>query len=266
MATCVEDFKKTVIVADGITSLFAVEGAASPYAANYRVDIDGVLQEPDTDYTIDSTGNIEFTSVPPAGSKIVVIADSTDATIFIPNQPLQNISPNAPEVTTILRTECIGNSLATINNNFANLKHAICTIDNFVAAANVRINLLDSLLTDITPQRLAKAFISFNGTKNTAGEDNLTDSQRQIIQSYNVNNVVRYGAGKYVISFEPNTFLDAKYIMNGTTRFPNIVTYSNSGPGPTDPPTTLSYVTILVMDNDRNLVDTDLISLTFFNN
>lgn len=263
MATCINDFQKTVIVADGVSTLFAVQGAASTNAANYRVDMDGVLQEPDTDYTIDSNGNISFTSVPPTGAKIVIIADSTDATIFVPGQPLQNISPNAPEITTILRTECIGNSLTTINGNFANLRQAICTIDNFVAAANIKINQLDSLLGSITNAQLARAFVTFNGTRDADGiadvPGSVTVTQRQLIQKYKVNNVVRNSVGSYTVSFDLGTFSDEKYLMIGSARFPNIVTYSSTV-------TTQDSMVINVMDNDRNLVDVDLISLVFYNN
>jgi hypothetical protein len=258
MATCIEDYQKTVITGDGITTLFAIQGAASPYAANYRVDIDGVLQEPDADYTIDSNGNISFTSVPPNGAKIVVIADSTDATIFIPDQPLQNISPNAPDITTILKTECIGNSLATINNNFVNLRQAICTIDNFVAAANIKINQLDQVLNNITSPQLARAFVSFNGAKNTSGNDDITNSERLLIQSFNIDNVKRIGTGNYEVTFT-TPFADTKYLMVGTARNPNIVTYSNTAVLP-------ETITIQIMNDNGNLVDTDLISLVFYNN
>jgi hypothetical protein len=258
MATCINDFQKTVVYGDGVVTQFAIQGAASPYAANYRVDIDGVLQEPDTDYIIDSNGNINFTSVPPNGSKIVIIADSTDASIFVPGQPLQNISPNAPDIITILKTECIGNSLTTINNNFANLRQAICTIDNFVAAANIKINQLDQALSNITSLQLAQAFVSFNGAKNTSNIDDITNSERLLIQSFNIDNVKRIGIGNYEVTFT-TPFADTKYLMVGTARNPNIVTYSNTAVLP-------ETITIQIMNDAGNLVDTDLISLVFYNN
>lgn len=65
---------KTVYIGNGITSVFAVEDGSSVDANDYRVDINGVLQEPDTDYTV-SINQITFTTVPPNGSKIVIITN-----------------------------------------------------------------------------------------------------------------------------------------------------------------------------------------------
>jgi hypothetical protein len=63
---------KTVQTGDGIETTFAVNGAVSTNSANYRVDLDGVLQEPGTNYNIVGT-NIVFTIAPPVGTKIVII-------------------------------------------------------------------------------------------------------------------------------------------------------------------------------------------------
>jgi len=59
---------------DGTTRQFLLNAGTSTNAASYRVDIDGVLQEPTVDYTIPSTPYILFTVPPYAGAKIVVIA------------------------------------------------------------------------------------------------------------------------------------------------------------------------------------------------
>jgi len=66
---------KTSIIGNGTTQTFAINGSVSVNPNNYRVDIDGVLQEPGTDYTIIQT-NIRFTTPPPTGSKITVIANN----------------------------------------------------------------------------------------------------------------------------------------------------------------------------------------------
>jgi len=69
---------KTVYFGDSVTARFSVNNAVSFNSNNYRVDIDGVLQEPDTDYFIDQGPPIEleFTTPPPNGSKIVIITTS----------------------------------------------------------------------------------------------------------------------------------------------------------------------------------------------
>ncbi len=63
---------KTVHTGNGTQTSFAVNGAVSTNSANYRVDFDGVLQEPGTNYNIVGT-NIVFVTAPPVGVKIVII-------------------------------------------------------------------------------------------------------------------------------------------------------------------------------------------------
>jgi hypothetical protein len=67
---------KTVYTGNGVTSIFAVEGGLSLNANDYRVDINGVVQEPDTDYII-SINQITFTTPPPNGSKIVIVTNAS---------------------------------------------------------------------------------------------------------------------------------------------------------------------------------------------
>ena len=67
---------KTSLTGNGTTTTFAINGANSINANNYRVDIDGVLQEPLTDYTINGS-NIVFNPAPPNGSKITVVSNNT---------------------------------------------------------------------------------------------------------------------------------------------------------------------------------------------
>jgi len=70
---------KTVHAGTGVLARFSVEDAVSLNANNYRVDIDGVLQEPGADYIIDPGPPIEivFTSSPPAGTKIVIVTTTS---------------------------------------------------------------------------------------------------------------------------------------------------------------------------------------------
>lgn len=60
---------------NGINTTFAINGANSINPNNYRVDIDGVLQEPINDYTIVGS-NIVFNPAPPAGSKVTVVSNN----------------------------------------------------------------------------------------------------------------------------------------------------------------------------------------------
>jgi hypothetical protein len=66
---------KTSLTGNGTTTTFAINGASSINANNYRVDIDGVLQEPLSDYTINGS-NIVFNPAPPNGSKVTVVSNN----------------------------------------------------------------------------------------------------------------------------------------------------------------------------------------------
>jgi hypothetical protein len=66
---------KTTFIGNGITTIWAIANGVSLNPNNYRVDINGVLQEPETDYTV-SLNQINFTQAPPNGSKVVVITNA----------------------------------------------------------------------------------------------------------------------------------------------------------------------------------------------
>lgn len=66
---------KTKFTGNGSTTTFALIEANSINVNNYRVDIDGVLQEPGDDYTINGS-NIVFSSAPPLSSKVVVVSNN----------------------------------------------------------------------------------------------------------------------------------------------------------------------------------------------
>jgi hypothetical protein len=63
-------------IANGTQINFPVSIPApiSTNPANYRIDIDGVIQEPLTDYTIQGS-NIRFTEAPPLSSKVVIVSN-----------------------------------------------------------------------------------------------------------------------------------------------------------------------------------------------
>jgi len=64
----------TRIQGDGRTTTFGLQGGTSLSAAAYRVDIDGVLQEPTVDYTVPAAAQIQFTVAPYDGAKVVVVS------------------------------------------------------------------------------------------------------------------------------------------------------------------------------------------------
>jgi len=83
---------KTTFVADGSATTWPLIGFNSNNAANYRVDFDGVLQEPFTDYNL-SANHIVFTTAPLLSTKIVIV--SNNSVRVNEAQPAPNtISPN----------------------------------------------------------------------------------------------------------------------------------------------------------------------------
>ncbi len=61
-------------IGDGVTTTFSLNGITSSAASKYQVSIDGVVQTPDTVYTISSINQtITFVEPPPATTVIVVV-------------------------------------------------------------------------------------------------------------------------------------------------------------------------------------------------
>ena len=65
---------------NGTTTTYAIAGNLSKNVNNYRVDIDGVLQEPGVDYTL-AGSNIQFSVAPPLSGKIVVVTNNLVKTV-----------------------------------------------------------------------------------------------------------------------------------------------------------------------------------------
>lgn len=66
---------KTTLTGDGSTKIFSINGLKSSDPNLVIVTINGVVQEPTTDYTVSQgAGTITFTQSIPNGAKIVVIA------------------------------------------------------------------------------------------------------------------------------------------------------------------------------------------------
>ncbi len=74
LATNVES-TKTTFTGNGITTIWAVTNGLSLNPNNYRVDINGVLQEPGIDYTV-SLNQITFAIAPPNDSKVVIVTNA----------------------------------------------------------------------------------------------------------------------------------------------------------------------------------------------
>ena len=113
---------------------------------------------------------------------------------------------SCPTVSVIQSNECIGNSLAVINDNFASLSDGICdNIDNIVDIEGNIDNLttqLNALSSLVTPGA-AKAWVVFDATReaNTGTVNPL--GNRLIRNSYNVSSVLKYSTdpGLFEVTF-----------------------------------------------------------------
>jgi hypothetical protein len=140
---------------------------------------------------------------------------------------------SCPNVTSIKSTECIGNSLPTINDNFAALKNAAC--DNYSTITTFNSNILDlnTKITSLSSQipGIAKAWVKFDGTRDAAtpsspnGTSSTAATNRFIYSSYNIDYVYKAtttntpttSAGDYRIYFKPGTFTTPNYAVIGTS-------------------------------------------------
>lgn len=100
-------------------------------------------------------------------------------------------------------TEYIGNSLETINQNFANLRDGITTNCTSILSAT---NVLDTLRTAVTTlqgyaQGRPKAWVVFDGTRDINGTVNAAVGDRYINASYNIVEVYKESTGVYSVYF-----------------------------------------------------------------
>jgi hypothetical protein len=75
VSTTVAESNVYVYTGDGSSTTFTLQGITESLASKYRVTIDGLVQTPNTSYTISvQNSSITFSSPPPAGTEIVIIA------------------------------------------------------------------------------------------------------------------------------------------------------------------------------------------------
>jgi hypothetical protein len=96
---------------NGANTSFAVGGNLSRNINNYRVDIDGVLQEPGADYNIVGS-NIVFTDAPPLSSKVVIVTNNllkaVDLNLNTTNSDTINLSIQNTTLSADIRSNSVG--------------------------------------------------------------------------------------------------------------------------------------------------------------
>lgn len=122
-------------------------------------------------------------------------------------------------VKTIEPTECIGNSLEKINTNFRDLKVYACQNYDRLETIDSRIVTLDTQITNlsaITVPGVTKAWLKFDGTRDTSGVVNSNLTNRFIYSAFNIGRVQTIGVGDYRIFFN-TPFPASNYVAVGTS-------------------------------------------------
>lgn len=126
---------------------------------------------------------------------------------------------SCPTIYEIQRTQCIGNSLTLINDNFLNLKDAACDNDTKVFNLDAQITNLDTRIDELSSVIVpgsAKAWCKFSGIRdaNNTVSSFLTD--RYIFSQFNILSVYKKAVGDYRVIFN-NTFPNNRYALMGTS-------------------------------------------------
>jgi hypothetical protein len=106
-----------------------------------------------------------------------------------------------------------------INNNFIGLSVAACDNDSMISSLRNGIDSLNTLilnLSAITVPGMAKAWLKFDGTRDTTGTTSTFNTNRFIYSSVNISSVLRKGIGDYRITFT-TPFATQNYLAIGTS-------------------------------------------------
>jgi hypothetical protein len=145
--------------------------------------------------------------------------------------------------------ECVGLSLATINENFRLLQEQNCFHFNEVELIQAELSSLYIKYTSLSALRpqIARGSISFNGTGN---------NPLNVYTSFNIS-VQKLTTGTFELSFAPNTFFNTNYALVGTCNdFAWIQPLL---------PFTTTTVTINIRNRTGILIDPEYISLVTYN-
>lgn len=151
--------------------------------------------------------------------------------------------PNS--IITIDISECVGNSLTTMNTNFNIVKDEICDQYSNILLAESEKNILTNYTTSLSSQLnlLPKCSVKF-------------DDEGVIVSSENITNVTKVNTGIFRIYFSSN-FNDTNYITiaSSISEIPCFIfvvgEYTN-------------YVEINTRNSNGNLINPNFINLIFF--
>lgn len=156
---------------DGTTKNFAVGGGLSKNVNNYRVDIDGVLQEPGADYSL-AGSNVSFTDAPPLSSKVVIVT----------NNLLKTVDAIPP--TNSITCEMLTNSVYNCIGTFVGASPWRFVTSNFTLTASERVGTIAAAaLTGTLPSSpTAGTMVTIADSAYNWGTYNITISAAQTIE------------------------------------------------------------------------------------
>lgn len=210
----------------GVTNYFT---PGSVYALFVRLG--GVTQNPGVDYTV-SGSQITFTTAPAAGLSCFIIAIGQAINVGVPadgsvttaklgtltSLPLTGATSGT---TTLIAPAVAGNNTITLptSNGVANqfLKNSGTAGAQTYSQAtedSSGIFSFNSGYGSSAPVYGCRAWVNFDGTKDTTGAVSTANTNRLIRASGNVASVLRNGAGDYTVNFT-TAMPDANYAVSG---------------------------------------------------
>ena len=217
--------QKTTFTSNGTSTTYGpIVGANSINPSNYRVDIDGVLQEPIADYTTNTPPNITFTSIPPLSSKIVIVTNTiTNTYDSVPSD--NSVTTNKIALTAVTNDKLAANSVGTLQLSAYSVTAdkiapnsigvtqlsggAITTAS--IAASAITAEKMSGGQTGSAPVYGCRAWVTFTGLTytNVGGENRCALSA-----AGNISKVVRTYEGSYTLYFT-TPMPDINYAVTG---------------------------------------------------
>jgi hypothetical protein len=122
-----------------------------------------------------------------------------------------------PTITNIDKSECIGNSLVSINSNYTNIQESLVDVNSNIVTINSLLTNLTTIVSNISsdPQR-ASAWANFSGIRDAeSGFTRRENTNRLLFTSYNITSILRENTGIYRVSMtNPVT---SRFCVVGTT-------------------------------------------------
>lgn len=173
-----------------------------------------------------------------------------------------------PSITVIPNTECIGNSLVTINTNYSNIKNSFNSVNSDLTIVNNTLNTLTTFANNISGAQLSKGWVKFNPRRDENSNPIINNTNREILNSYNIDYVVREDTGKYLINLQVP--IGSEFVVTGTVspQPPGTGTASigvlNLDPSVPFPAPGNTSCRVIVQNLEGASIDPSLVCLTFF--